>query len=44
MLLRVKDLVTSFRTDAGPLRAADGVSFDVIISTSCGGEMRNCAR
>jgi oligopeptide/dipeptide ABC transporter ATP-binding protein len=29
MLLRVRDLVTSFRTDAGPLRAVDGVSFDV---------------
>jgi len=29
MLLRVRDLVTSFRTDAGALRAVDGVSFDV---------------
>jgi oligopeptide/dipeptide ABC transporter ATP-binding protein len=29
MLLRVRDLVTSFRTDTGPLRAVDGVSFDV---------------
>jgi len=28
-LLRVRDLVTSFRTDAGTLRAVDGVSFDV---------------
>jgi oligopeptide/dipeptide ABC transporter ATP-binding protein len=28
-LLRVRDLVTSFRTDAGALRAVDGVSFDV---------------
>jgi oligopeptide/dipeptide ABC transporter ATP-binding protein len=29
MLLRVRDLVTTFRTDAGPLRAVDGISFDV---------------
>ena len=28
-LLRVRDLVTSFRTDAGRLRAVDHVSFDV---------------
>jgi peptide/nickel transport system ATP-binding protein len=28
-LLRVRDLVTSFRTDRGPLRAVDGVSFEV---------------
>src|SRR5579863_7052316 len=28
-LLRVRDLVTSFRTDSGALRAVDGVSFDV---------------
>ena len=28
-LLRVRDLVTSFRTDASVLRAVDGVSFDV---------------
>ena len=28
-LLRVKDLVTTFRTDGGILRAVDGVSFDV---------------
>jgi peptide/nickel transport system ATP-binding protein len=28
-LLRVRDLVTSFRTESGPLRAVDGVSFDV---------------
>jgi oligopeptide/dipeptide ABC transporter ATP-binding protein len=28
-LLRVRDLVTSFRTDAGTLRAVDGASFDV---------------
>jgi peptide/nickel transport system ATP-binding protein len=29
VLLAVRDLVTSFRTDTGPLRAVDGVSFDV---------------
>jgi peptide/nickel transport system ATP-binding protein len=29
MLLAVKDLVTSFRTESGTLRAVDGVSFDV---------------
>jgi peptide/nickel transport system ATP-binding protein len=29
MLLRVRDLVTSFNTDAGALRAVDGVSFEV---------------
>src|SRR5262249_31496731 len=28
-LLRVRDLVTSFRTENGALRAVDGVSFDV---------------
>jgi len=28
-LLQIRDLVTSFRTDRGPLRAVDGVSFDV---------------
>jgi oligopeptide/dipeptide ABC transporter ATP-binding protein len=28
-LLRVRDLVTTFRTDGGLLRAVDGVSFDV---------------
>src|SRR5215467_9638920 len=28
-LLRVRDLVTTFRTDEGPLRAVDGVRFDV---------------
>ncbi len=28
-LLRVRNLVTSFRTEAGPLRAVDDVSFDV---------------
>jgi peptide/nickel transport system ATP-binding protein len=35
-LLRVKDLVTSFRTDSGTLRAADGVSFDVPDGASLG--------
>src|SRR5580698_2878700 len=35
-LLRVKDLVTSFRTDTGTLRAADGVSFDVPDGASLG--------
>ena len=29
MLLSVRDLVTSFRTDTGPLRAVDGVSLEV---------------
>jgi peptide/nickel transport system ATP-binding protein len=28
-LLTVRDLVTTFRTDEGPLRAVDGISFDV---------------
>ncbi len=28
-LLRIRDLVTTFRTDAGVLRAVDGVSFEV---------------
>src|SRR5277367_1852579 len=33
-LLRVRDLVTTFRTDAGPLRAVDEVSFDVPRATT----------
>jgi peptide/nickel transport system ATP-binding protein len=33
-LLRVRDLVTTFRTDGGTLRAVDGVSFDVPRSTT----------
>ena len=28
-LLEVRDLVVAFRTDAGELRAVDGVSFEV---------------
>ena len=35
-LLRVRDLVTSFRTDEGPLRAVDGVSFDVPHASTLG--------
>ena len=35
-LLRVSDLVTSFRTDAGSLRAVDGVSFSVEAGASLG--------
>jgi peptide/nickel transport system ATP-binding protein len=33
-LLRVRDLVTSFRTESGMLRAVDGVSFDVPRATT----------
>jgi peptide/nickel transport system ATP-binding protein len=33
-LLRVRDLVTSFRTETGPLRAVDHVSFDVPHATT----------
>jgi peptide/nickel transport system ATP-binding protein len=35
-LLRVTDLVTSFRTDTGSLRAVDGVSFEVEPGASVG--------
>jgi peptide/nickel transport system ATP-binding protein len=35
-LLRVRDLVTSFDTDAGVLRAVDGVSFDLGAGASLG--------
>jgi peptide/nickel transport system ATP-binding protein len=35
-LLRVRGLVTTFRTDAGPLRAVDDVSFDVPAGATVG--------
>jgi peptide/nickel transport system ATP-binding protein len=35
-LLRVRDLVTSFQTESGVLRAVDGVSFDVPAGASVG--------
>ncbi len=35
-LLAVRDLVTSFRTDHGPVRAVDGVSFDIPPKTTVG--------
>jgi oligopeptide/dipeptide ABC transporter ATP-binding protein len=35
-LLRVRDVVTSFRTDTGVLRAVDGVSFDIPDGASVG--------
>src|SRR5580704_16712443 len=35
-LLRVRDLLTSFHTDTGALRAVDGVSFDVFPGKSLG--------
>jgi oligopeptide/dipeptide ABC transporter ATP-binding protein len=35
-ILRVRDLVTSFRTDEGVLRAVDGVSFDVPAKSTIG--------
>jgi oligopeptide/dipeptide ABC transporter ATP-binding protein len=35
-LLRVRDLVTSFRTERGPLRAVDEVSFEVPEGTTVG--------
>jgi peptide/nickel transport system ATP-binding protein len=35
-LLRVRDLLTSFHTDTGTLRAVDGVSFDVVAGKSLG--------
>jgi peptide/nickel transport system ATP-binding protein len=35
-LLRVRDLLTSFHTETGALRAVDGVSFDVSLGESLG--------
>jgi peptide/nickel transport system ATP-binding protein len=35
-VLRVRDLLTSFHTDTGTLRAVDGVSFDVALGKSLG--------
>src|SRR5581483_8060701 len=35
-LLRVKDLVTTFRVDGATIRAVDGVSFDVAEATTVG--------
>src|ERR1043165_6146044 len=36
MLLEIRDLVTEFRTDAGILRAVDGVSFEIPARTTLG--------
>src|SRR5687767_2064156 len=35
-LLRVRDLVTSFRTEHGSVRAVDGVSFDIGLGQTVG--------
>src|SRR5262245_50505141 len=35
-LLAIRDLVTEFRTDAGTVRAVDGVSFDIAARATLG--------
>ncbi len=36
MLLEIRDLVTEFRTDAGTVRAVDGISFEIAERTTLG--------